>query len=150
MTATSSTAQNFQGALLIDRVHAVVTGCDVERETPLFAHEVLDSPRLAMQWLNDRLRHFNSRAPTLASQWRPLLRGLRGGLDLRRRAGWADGQLHRIYSVDATCNSIYLRGYLCPVRSLPLLNPCLHLETGSAAVRSSGAYRKPFSGLDEL
>ncbi|MFI2616664.1 hypothetical protein [Streptomyces sp. NPDC018584] len=129
MTATSSTAQTFHGALLVDRVHAVVTGYDLVHEAPLFAQEVLDSPRLAMQWLDDRLRHFNSLAPTLESQWRPLIRGLRG--DLRRRQEWLDGQMHRVYSVDATCSSIWLRGYLCPVRSLPLLTPCLHLKTAS-------------------
>ncbi len=129
MTMPPALSQRRASLTLADQVHAVVFGEDIEHETVLFAHELLATPRLAMQWLDDRLRHFNLQVPTLASQRRPFFRNLRG--DLRHREEWLDGRAHRTYAVKAASSAIWLKGYLCPVRSLPLLTPCLLLETAS-------------------
>lgn len=107
---------------------AVLVGLDKRRRHDLIEHEVLDSPQAALRWLDERLARYEIEHP-IPSERRSALRNLRG--DLRRREEWLGGDARRPYAVATETHTVRLEGYLCPVRTLPLLGACLLLETTS-------------------
>lgn len=91
----------------------------------VFEHAVLDSPQSALAWLDERLTHLRSQHVDTARR-RHVLRSLRG--DLRRRDEWRAGAPREPYVIRAQTSTVHVEGRLCPVRTLPVLAPCLLLE----------------------
>lgn len=107
---------------------AVLVSSDRHRGHHLVEQAVLDTPQAALQWLDEHLAQYEFTAlrPRLR---RAILRRLRG--DLRLRELWLHGEVSWPYVVQTETHTSQLEGRLCKVRTLPLLTPCLKLETVS-------------------